>query len=571
MDAKVLSRMTAVVLLMLAACGPTATATPQPTAKPAATATPMPTQPAASRATATAVPTLTPASTSATAAPKVGGTIRLAYDREARAWDPFQIVNADLHPWVQWSHNRLARFSRDAGCDNYPLVPELATSWKWTDDLTLEIKLRQGVKFPNIPPVNGREFVADDVLYSVNVQWPRTMRTYADRIDKATAPDKYTVLLRMKVPSAFFAQEGTSGWWNIITAPEVFGPSKQIQKAEENVGLGPYILKQYSPGVRLDYERNPNYWQKGLPYIDAISFSVIPDMATQAAALRSGRIDGLPHPQPEPSLQVQLGQVKGLRAYACPWGPFFAIRPTMEEGSPYRDVRVRRAMSMAIDREALNRSVYLGLGQTFYPITPPLYGPSSLAVDKLAPELRRYWEYHPDEAKRLLAEAGYPNGFAATLKGTNRYGHLHKALAEALAGMLQQVGIKANIEILDYGEFANTVTVGKYSGAALAYIGGDSAVWSLYHMFHTKGGSNYNKVSDPKLDALIDQFMELQDVAKSAEAAQEAQRLVISQMYSIPMPGAPLAGYFNDRVKGVNYKSHYMGAVDYMLYAWLDR
>ncbi|MBI2916870.1 MAG: ABC transporter substrate-binding protein [Chloroflexi bacterium] len=559
---RLLSALAAIVVLVLAACSPAATATPLPT--PTAV-------PRSSGVTPTATAKAAPSPTAA-AQGKYGGTLKLAYDREGRAWDPFRTTTADLHPWVVWDHARLLRFNADPalGCSYMPPIPELATSWKWVDDRTLELKLRQGVKWPNLPPVNGREFVASDVVYSIRVAWPKSsyQAYYLDmgEMQSVDAVDDHTVKISFKKPMGAFLDSPAAWWWGIITAPEIMGPDNEMNAAEDHVGLGPYTLKKYVPGARFFHERNANYWRPGLPYIDNVEYSIMPDISTQVAALRSKVIDAVPHPQPHPVVQDQLSKAPGIKVYACPWPIFYGFLTTTEEGSRYRDVRVRRAISMAIDREGVNRSAYLGLGYTNEAVMSTAYGEFAVTRDKLPPEVAGYLQYRPDEAKRLLAEAGFPNGFNDVLYVTPRYGALHMALAEAVVDQLGRAGIKLKLEPLEYGRYAEVVIGKKFTGTAIGWAGGNSPDNTL-DKAHSKGPANYSRINDPELDAVIEQFTRTGDM----KLAQQAQTMMVERMHSVPLPTPPFAGWFRDVVKNVNFKPHYVASVDYLLYSWLDR
>src|SRR5436309_3314068 len=230
-------------------------------------------------------------------APKRGGTLSL------RLWDPphFDLHGAGglsykLHIPMTFTHSRLVRPKTGPGVTpgTFPIEPDLAESWQQTNETTYVFKLRRGVKWHAKPPMNGREFVADDVVYTITRFL--TTKGHANAhmlkaVDKVEAVDKYTVKFTLKEPSVWFLETLASpmvvGMVN-REASEKFG---DLKKPESFIGTGPWMLDSHRPNQGSTFVRNPNYFLSGLPYIDRVEISVDEDNASRIASFLAGKYD----------------------------------------------------------------------------------------------------------------------------------------------------------------------------------------------------------------------------------------------------------------------------------------
>ncbi|MBI2919128.1 MAG: ABC transporter substrate-binding protein [Chloroflexi bacterium] len=556
-------------LLFAAACGPAATPTPRPNDVPL-TATPLPPQATAQPA---ATPTLAPAATG----PRQGGVLRTAAIEDVRAWESFEYVSNDNYRVLEWVHTRLARMSPEAGCDYYPMQPELATSWRWVDDRTLEIKLRQGAKFQSLPPMKGREFTADDVVFTLGTKWLKAIRQkpLTDAMESIKAVDRYTVQIRLKSPFPMFVDKGLWTDYEIIVGPEIYEGKTKLISWNEHVGLGPFMLKDYTTGVKVVLERNPNYAtiRPGLPYLDGIDMLIITDVPTQSAALRSGKLDYM-YLEGEPATIGELRRTAPqLKSQSCPsHTPVGLMMRT--DLPPFNDVRVRQAISMAIDREAVNKTVYLGTGTLSYSPIGPILGLYHLPLDKAPAELRRIAEYRPEEAKKLLAEAGYPKGFKTEAIYTPPWGAIQRGIAEASVSFLANIGIDASLNVMEYGRFSEVVlNKASYEGMGVGWLGpgyeAETPTWDYYHSKAT--GRNRSRVNDPKLDKMLETVRVTMDENKRIELYHEIQSYILQQQYYVLFPLPPRSGFWAPYVKGVNFKPYITNQSDFMIYAWMDK
>ncbi len=324
---------------------------------------------------------------------------------------------------------------RDPKTNEY--VGNLATSWKWIDDTTLEFKLRQDVKFHN-----GEPFDADDVTYTLN--WTSDPKNGAKTqrnvnwIEKAEKVDQYTVRIHTKgaFPAAIeFLSGPVSIYPNEYYAK--VGPSGMGLKP---VGTGPYKVVEVEPGKHFVLEANKDYsGPKGTPKIGKVDIKTIPDVNTQLAGLLSGSLDFV--------WQVPADQAEQLKAM----DKFtVANESTMRVGyltmdaagrsktdKPFTKLQVRQAVSYAVDRQAIVDALLKGASKVVHSVCFP----SQFGCTQDVP----HYEYDPEKAKKLLAEAGYADGFDVEL-----YAYRDANYAEAIASYLNAVGIRAKVRMQQY-------------------------------------------------------------------------------------------------------------------------
>jgi peptide/nickel transport system substrate-binding protein len=319
------------------------------------------------------------------------------------------------------------------------LAPWLAERWYTTDSKNYTFFLRRGVRFHN-----GRELRAADVKYvlerAINPETKHPYRVQYEAIQDVIVKDDYTISVSLKHPDATFL-------WTVARQGSVIYPREAVETLKSQpIGTGPFTLSEWVRGDRIVLARNKDYWQKGLPHLDKVTFRFIPDPNSALAALKSGDIDvsgfGLGPENVEEltkdgGFQVILGDSTN------------DVTLSLNNGKkPYSDRRVRLAITHAINKQEVLKGAMFGYGKILGSNVDPL-NPYFIDVSKRVP-------YDPAAAKKLLAEAGYPNGFDAVLKVSPQYYYTVRS-AEILVNQFAKVGIRAKIEQIEWGQWLSQV------------------------------------------------------------------------------------------------------------------
>jgi peptide/nickel transport system substrate-binding protein len=522
--------------------------------------------------------TLAPSSTRAQT-PKRGGTIAL------RTWDPphfdpFQTISYKTHIALSFTHSRLLKHKAGPSVvpGTFPIEGDLAESWTQPTDTTYVFKLRKGVKWHNKPPVNGRELTADDVVFSVNhfLTVKGNANAYMLKsVDKVEALDKYTVRFTLKEPFVWFLDMLSNPHAVAIVAKEVVDKHGDLKKWESVVGTGPWMLDSYRPNVGLTFVRHPSYFIAGQPYIDRVEATVDEDNASRMAAFLSGKYD-LGWEFLGTIARVDWVQIKDtlrqrrpkLQTVEFP-SPVMNLISMRIDQKPFNDARVRYAMSLAIDRKAIIDSAYEGVGVMNPPI-PAALKEWSIPFDKLG-EGAKYYKYDPAEAKRLLAAAGYPNGFPASICFTTYGTPVLVDIMQLVQKDLKGIGIDAKIDQKEYGAYIATCFYGKFDsmtfGPQTGFLEPDNFLFGQYYPEELK---NQSHINDPVVaDMLVRQRRTL-DVAKRREIIFDIQRHLAKQQYYVQMPSQVSIAVWEGAVKnyGPNMGYDYGGRLQA---AWLDR
>ncbi len=372
--------------------------------------------------------------------------------------------------------NRLVEFKRGT----VDPVPGLAVSWDISaDGLTYTFHLRHGVKFHTTPWfMPTRDFDADDVLFSFNRQWKPedpwhsvshsnfsyfNSMALPQLLKSISKADDYTVVFTLNRPEAPFISELGMDFASIQSAE--FADKMMKAGTPEKfdhfpVGTGPFVFVNYQPDSVIRYAANPDYWN-GRPKIDNLVFAITPDPSVRFAKLKANecQIIALPNPADLPAMKADPN-LKVLSGPALNIG-YWAFNT---EKKPFDDARVRRAMAMAIDKKAILQSVYLGTGVNAVNLIPPnLWSYNSAVKD---------YPYDPAQAKKLLAEAGYPNGFSTDIWAMpvqRPYNPNAKRMAELIQADLAKIEVTARIVTYEWGEYLKRVQEGDHQTVLLGW------------------------------------------------------------------------------------------------------
>ncbi|PYN86448.1 MAG: hypothetical protein DMD87_18625 [Candidatus Rokuibacteriota bacterium] len=511
--------------------------------------------------------------------PKRGGTLAI------RTWDPphfdpFQTISYKSHIALSFTHSRLLRHKAGPSVvpGTFPIEGDLAESWTQPSETTYVFKLRKGVRWQNKPPVNGRELTADDVVFSVNhfLTVQGNANAYMLKsVDKVEALDKYTVKFTLKESFVWFLDMLANPHAVAIVAREVVDKHGDLKKWESVVGTGPWMLDSYRPNVGLAYVRNPNYFQSGLPYIDRIEATVDEDNASRMAAFLSGKYD-LGWEFPGTINRVDWVQIKDtlkqkrpkLQTVEFP-SPVMSHISMRTDQKPFSDVRVRQAMSLAIDRKAIIEAVFEGVG-AMNPAVPAALKEWSIPFDKLG-DGAKYYRHDPAEAKRLLAAAGYPNGFPGTMCFTTYGSTILVDSLQLVQKDLKAVGIDVRIDQKEYGAYIATCFYGKFDsmtyGPQTGFLEPDNFLFGQYYPEELK---NQSHIVDNKVAEMLVRQRRTFDQAKRREIIYDIQRHLATQQYYVQMPSGVYIAVWEGALKnyGPNMGYDYGGR---LMAAWLDR
>ena len=440
---------------------------------------------------------------------------------------------------------------------NTDLQPALAESWDSSEDgLTWTFNLRQGVKFHD-----GTDFNADAVVFNFN-RWMDKGNPYHQGdfpyygymfggykgdeghvIKDVVAKDEYTVEFQLNFPQGPFLS-------NIAMSPFAIASPAAIEKygdtfGENPVGTGPFVFKEWVRNDKIVVEKNPDYYQKGYPLLDQVIFKSIPDNSARFIALRSGDIDMMDGVNPD-DVTVAEGD-SNLQLW---------LRPSMNVGylafntekEPFNDVKVRQALNMAVDKEALITAFYNGLAEPAKnPMPPSLWGYNNGIKD---------YEYDPEKARALLAEAGYPNGFETDfwyMPVPRPYIPQGKKMSEAMQSMFTEIGVKTTLVTEDWAIYLDKTGKGEHTMAFLGWTGDngdpDNFLYVLLDKDNAKAPDAGN-IAFYKNDELHDILIKAQqsgDLEERAELYEQAQVIIHNDAPWIPLVHStpPLLGKSN--------------------------
>jgi peptide/nickel transport system substrate-binding protein len=485
--------------------------------------------------------------------PRRGGLLRVR-GYEPVHFDPHLTVSFKTHTTLSFVYNKLVRHKvgADVPPGTFIVEPDLAERWEELDDTTYVFSLRQGVKWHNKPPLNGRELVAEDVKFTYDRflrEQGNPNRYILDSIDQIEVVDRYTVKFFLKEPYVWFvnALAYSSSMW--IIAPEMVQQFGDLKKPEAAIGTGPFLLERHEPNVKTIFRRNPDYFRQGQPYVDGVEWLVLDDESTGLAMYRTGQLDC----GPAGNWSVRQQDLEALqkshphlvyRDFLSQTTQAIMMRTDM---APFNDVRVRRAISHAIDRQALIEAVW-GRGAPTAAVSRGLVE-WSLPIDQLGVGAK-YYQYDPKESRRLLAEAGFPKGFKTQLTATPGYGRDLVDDVQLVQRFLKDVGIEAELKLQEFGAYAATTQQGKFEGLVRGPFG---IAWEpdapLYRAYAADSSWNTGHVSDPKLTAMLKEQRRTKDLEARKKIIFEIQRYVADQQYYVYLNSITITGSWQPYVK----------------------
>jgi len=436
------------------------------------------------------------------------------------------------------------------------LTGDLISKWEHPDDLTYVLHVRQGMKWDKRAPTNGRQVNAEDVVASYKYFAAKSFykNDLVNALSKTAAVkdikaiDAATVEMKLAVPDAAVLAISASFLDLWIMPAEAFNGG--FDPAKESRGAGPFILTKHQPSVGFTFERNPDYYDAPRPYVDRVEQGVIPDAAQVEAQFAAKKLHfGVP----ADSVVDMNKRLSGTRIDVLePSAGGTNIGVSLRPGSPFLDVRVRRAMNMLLDRKTIievfnepqkaeaqgaklgrywNTPVGAGYGAFYLDPNGKGFGPSA-----------QYLQFNKAEAKKLLDAASFPYGQSIPLTfTTNSYGREWPRLAEVVQSMLQAGGIKTVLNGIDYatGWIPNYLRAkGNFDGIGMWPNGarGDVGQW-LQTFFSSTGPNNQVGKAYPELDKMISAQQQIADFDKRVAAVHDIQRYMVENAVAIPFIG----------------------------------
>jgi peptide/nickel transport system substrate-binding protein len=435
--------------------------------------------------------------------PKYGGWIRQVA-KEPKNFDP-SLVPYTLCMSLYWTNEELicgdwakgpagtgeADWFWGCGGRMELMTGWLAESWETPDDQTIIFHIRKDVHWHNKPPVNGRELTADDVAWCINREFT-SPKAYSYALAKTgngptsvKALDKSTV--EVKVPTeALGVLLLEIGDHMFIYPPDMIEAYGDMNDWKLACGTGAWVLTDYVPSVSVTYSANPDYWQKDpihpenqLPYPDGYKGLVMADLSTQLASFRTGKIDLLDNISWEnfELLKDKCPELQYKKKYK-----FYSFLSGREDKPelPFKDVRVRRALNLAVNQQEIIDDYYNGNADLLlYPCGGPLpvFKPYYIPLEEQPESVQELFTYNPEKARQLLAEAGYPNGFKTVVQTTSANVDFLSLIREYFL----DVGVDMEIEVLESSVFSG-VSMGRTHKEMIYNMIKPDAPWMLYEV-----------------------------------------------------------------------------------------
>ncbi|MBI4283635.1 MAG: ABC transporter substrate-binding protein [Chloroflexi bacterium] len=598
-----------VIILLLVSCGPRAvptSITPPAAATPAA---PVPVQ-------TPAAPVLTPTPTATVAEkPKYGGSLNILWTRDIGGFDRYPVAGGgeladyvyDHFMDVDRTKGPFGSGEYDYGAGEYAVEaygPALAESWKTPEVGIWIFQMRRGVHWalnPNSEAsrlMNGREFTADDAVFSVRRQMSpasSTSRTEPEMTRAVTIEKTGPWEVTLKTPVDVMLAWNYVAYGSVITMfvpPEVIQKYGDLMDWRNVVGTGPFMITDYTKDSVTTFTRNPNYWRKDplgpgkgnqLPYVDNVKIFVIPDVSTRLAAMRTGRGDWTTDVELEDatSLLKTTPRLKsrGFVPIRVPVIGFRLDKPDL----PFKNKRVRHALTMAIDFQGIKKDLYRGQAEILTWPALPSYKDLHVPMEKLPEAVQALYQYDPAKAKQLLAEAGYPNGFKTKMIVPNVAANM--AIAEVVKAQWAKVGVDLELQPRENAVFTSITTAPRSWEEMVMnpFTGVSFPQWLtfLHLRGQSAGGHNPSGIdvppgSDPVVEKTYQEILKnvIVNTPESARVYRELVPYLLEQMFVIGVPVPYSYTIWQPWVKGYEGEIWHVSLTSNKIWAkymWIDQ
>jgi peptide/nickel transport system substrate-binding protein len=496
------------------------------------------------------------------ASPASSQTLRYANQGELKSLDPYTLNESTTHAHLGQIYEGLTTRDKDL-----TIIPALAESWETPEPTRWRFHLRHGVKFQN-----GDPFTADDVLFSAD-RVRANGSNLLSRLDpdvKVVKVDDYTVDFVLTKPNPILNAQWDTWYimdkkWceeNNAVAPTPAAATIPSYASLHANGTGPFSVESHQPGVKTVFKANPNWWRKPEHNLKEIIFTPIANEATRVAALLSGEVD-LIEPVPlqdiarinaSPNAQVLTGPEIRTIYLGMDQARDELLYSNVKGKNPFKDIRVREAFYKAIDVEAIKTRVMRGMSTpSALMIAPELY---PLSKEFVRPKA------DPDAARKLLIEAGYPDGFEVTMDCPNDRYVNDAAICQAIVGMLARIGVK--VDLLAQPKalyFAKILKPGGYK-SSFYLLGWTPGTLDSHNVMHDimgcrdvpgspRGETNVGGYCNKEFDKLTDEVLQETDMTKRNLLIKQAFEIAIKDYAFIPLHQQSLAWGVSKKLKVV--------------------
>lgn len=526
--------------------------------------------------------------------PKKGGTLECGFAFLIQTPDPHRYTGTWARQFSAVAYEGLVtptpvaerrRITMEQGSDAVPDVqPMLAESWEIDQDgKRYAFHLKKGVKFHN-----GKEMDSEDIKWNwLRIKDPRarsTNRVYVTKyLNSIDTPDKYTVVANLSQPYGAFLP--ANAWVNVPILPKdsipegvIWGWSKGFKPpTPAPPGTGPFVVKSYQQKLGVEFERFDDYHVSGLPYLDKLHYRVISQEQPRTMALRAGNVDYIYGAEPtwlnkimqnhmDKVFQPFEDQEVGLTFYPYKTDSIYTIYLNAhdQKATPFKDVRVRKALALCIDRDVLVKTLFGNLGVPMHDCFHEEISPWSL------PDIK--WAARDiEKAKKLLAEAGYPNGLDVELKITPVWG-LQEMASQIIQQMARPAGFRFTIVPMIGVQYVQSRIKYDYQ-AEIFLLGKEDPMQYFGQYFHTDaaydGYGGTTGIKDPVMDELIDEMAAETDTAKRKAKYRKVFQRVMDQAYVIPYGATITANVWSRKLKNMRPDKYFFPEQAFRE-AWLE-
>lgn len=419
------------------------------------------------------------------------------------------------------------------------IKPAIAEEYQVSDDgLTYTFKLRDDVTFHN-----GDDVTVEDVLYSferlLGVHTGEPLTSQLDSIDTVEVADEDTFIITLTEPNSNFLYTLTA--LNAAIIPE----SNDDQQNENPIGTGPFKFIEYSPGTKLVMEKNDDYWQDGIPYLDKVDFVFQTDSESALLAMQAGEIDIMDIPahrisEMENDFTIETQEVNSA-----------LIVTFNNEVEPFNDVRVRQAMNYAINKDDLIESAFSGYAAKLGSNMSPAMGDFYLdgLEDAYSPNI--------DKAKELLKEAGYSDGFSTKIT-ISSHRTMYADIAQVVAENLKEIGVDVEIEVVEWGIWLDQVYTDKnYEMTTIDLTGRPSAYEILNDYISTNDSENFFKFHSEEFDQIMADVLLEDDLEEQIKLYHRAQEILSEEAAAVYVADYQFIWTLNPDLEGTKYYPFY--------------